>query len=156
MAQGVSWRAAPHSAVTTALPLGRATLILELLLIKELTTQFRHSKNAAAAPKQKGGRAGPARQRSRRARQETDAWVRASQLMQMWKRWNLTWKRRGEGGSLGVHKVVFWQPRVPHGPCVCPKPTCTNNNEYVFLKNIKWKLIRKILEAIMEHVLNVW
>lgn len=59
MAQGVSWRAAPHSAVTTALPLGRATLILELLLIKELTTQFRHSKNAAAAPKQKGGRAGP-------------------------------------------------------------------------------------------------
>lgn len=110
MARGVNWRAAPHSAVTTALPLGRATLILELLLIKELTTQFRHSKNAAAAPKQKGGRAGPQ----------------------------------------GVHKVVFWQLRVR------PKPTCTNKNEYGFLKNINWKLIRKALEAIMEHELNVW
>lgn len=41
--------------MTTALILGRATLILEVLLIKELTTQFRHSKNAAAAPKQKVG-----------------------------------------------------------------------------------------------------
>lgn len=71
MAQVVGWRAAPHS-VTTALPVGRVTLILELLLIKELTTQFRHSKNAAAAPKQKGGEGLAARLRSKRAQHKTD------------------------------------------------------------------------------------
>lgn len=33
MAYVVSWRAVPHPAVTTALPLGRVKLVLELLLI---------------------------------------------------------------------------------------------------------------------------